>query len=156
MKDKETPQPSKLQLGCGENPMPKKDGWLNHDQTKHSKKVDVAFDLKQLPWPVEDGQFDEIAAIDVFEHIPVESGIAFLDECWRALKQGGMLTLQVPLHGSPNHLGDLTHHRGFALNSFDILDPVMGLRNPYTKCLWTIVEKKQTDPNTLVFKLLKQ
>ena len=39
---------SKLELGCGVSPTP---GYVHHDRIKHAKHVDVAWDLRDYPWP---------------------------------------------------------------------------------------------------------
>lgn len=139
----------KLQLGCGNKALPVTEGWVNHDITKHAPHVDIAFDLREFPWPISgDGTFSEILALDVFEHIPVECGIPFMDECWRLLAPDGTLFLRVPEHGSHYHLGDLTHTRGFSLQSFNLLDPelITGQNNFYTRCYWRILSKKRPQP----------
>lgn len=140
----------KLQLGCGHNPMPAADGWVNHDLSKHSPHVDLAFDLRVFPWPVpSEPPFAEILALDVFEHIPVECGIPFFDECWRLLAPNGTLFLRVPEFGSYYHLGDLTHVRGFGLHSFDLLDPDthIGKNNFYTARRWGILVRQRPCPD---------
>lgn len=140
----------KLQLGCGNNPMPAAEGWINHDIAKHAPHVDLAFDLRIFPWPIPAGQtFGEILALDVFEHIPVECSIPFFDECWRLLEADGTLFLRVPEFGSAYHLGDLTHVRGFGLGSFDLLDPDThtGKNNFYTPRRWRNLSKKRSIPD---------
>lgn len=140
----------KLQLGCGHKPFPREEGWINHDIVFHSPHVDIAFDLRDTPWPIDEKkqQFSEICAMDVFEHIPVEKGIAFFDECWRLLEKHGVLHLRVPEFGSYYHLGDLTHVRGFMLHSFDLLDPTThtGENNFYTQRKWRIEKKERIHP----------
>ena len=37
-----------LNLGCGDRP---EKGWINHDRQRYHPKVDVAWELEQLPWP---------------------------------------------------------------------------------------------------------
>ena len=140
----------KLQLGCGHKPFPREEGWINHDIIFHSPHVDIAFDLRDTPWPIDEEKqkFTEICALDVFEHIPVEKGIAFFDECWRLLEDDGVLHLRVPEFGSRYHLGDLTHVRGFMLYSFDLLDPTThtGKNNFYTQFKWRIEKKERIHP----------
>jgi len=130
--------------------MPSVDGWINHDITKHSPYVDWAFDLRIFPWPIPASQtFNEILALDVFEHIPIECGIPFFDECWRILMPAGTIFLRVPEFGSSYHLGDLTHVRGFGLGSFDLLDPDTrtGKNNFYTTRRWRILSKTRPYPD---------
>ncbi len=135
----------KLQLGCGHKPLPKEEGWINHDITKHSPHVDIAFDLQQFPWPMPvEQQFSEIWAVDVFEHLSIENSIPFFDSIWELLEEQGKLYLRVPEFGTYYHLGDLTHVRGFIQNSFDLLDPstYTGKNNFYSKHRWKILSKQ--------------
>lgn len=137
----------KLSLGCGSKIRPAVDGWVNHDRLPRPG-VDLAFDLSVLPWPVKDlrGHFDLILAEDVLEHVPCNLTLPVMDECWKLLAPGGTMLIQTPVFGSYYHLADLTHCRGFILDSFDIFDPetFIGSRNPwYTDCRWQIVSKTQ-------------
>ena len=105
----------KLELGCGTAPTP---GYVHHDRRKHGPHVDVAHDLDILPWPWADGSCAEILGLDVFEHLhrmPAE----WLGECHRLLVGGGVLRLRVPVFGTPWHLIDPTHVRGFHPLNFD-------------------------------------
>lgn len=38
----------KLELGCGNSPTP---GYAHHDRTTHAPHVDLAWDLRNFPWP---------------------------------------------------------------------------------------------------------
>lgn len=105
----------KLELGCGTTPTP---GFVHHDKRKHAPHVDVAHDLETLPWPWADGACAEILGLDVFEHLHLMPE-AWLRECHRLLKPGGVLQLRVPIFGSPWHLIDPTHVRGFHPLNFD-------------------------------------
>jgi SAM-dependent methyltransferase len=105
----------KLELGSGKTPMP---GYVHHDRRKHSPHVDVVHDLECLPWPWESASCEEILGLDVFEHLhrmPEE----WLRECHRLLRPGGQLRLRVPVFGSPWHVIDPTHVRGFHPLNFD-------------------------------------
>lgn len=140
----------KLNLGCGSVIRPKAEGWLNHDICLHDG-VDRAFDLTQFPWPTGDwqGKVEELELTDVFEHIPAHLSIPFMNECWDLLIPGGIVRIQVPVFGTHCHLGDLTHCRGFSVETFDILDPdtAVGRRNPwYTSKRWRILERRQDTP----------
>lgn len=136
--------PMKLQLGCGHRPLPKAEGWINHDIVKHAPHVDIAFDLQHFPWPIPaEWRFAEIWAVDVFEHLAIDAGIPFFDAAWELLEEDGVLFLRVPEFGTNYHLGDLTHVRGFVLGSFDLLDPDThtGKNNFYSKHRWRIEKK---------------
>ena len=106
---------SKLELGCGRNPTP---GYFHHDRRLHAPHVDFAHDLDQVPWPWSDATFDEVLALDVFEHLHIDV-VQWIGECYRILKPGGFLDLRVPVFGTPDHLIDPTHVRGFHPQNFD-------------------------------------
>ena len=79
--------------------------------------VDVVHDLDVFPWPFDDQSQDEVWAPSIFEH--VEDPIAFMRECWRILKPGGLLHLVVPHWQSENAFTDPTHKRFLTERSFD-------------------------------------
>lgn len=108
-----------LELGCGIHPTP---GAVHHDRTKHAPHVDIAFDLNVLPWPVESEAYDEVIAVDIFEHliIPVHDWLA---ECWRILTDGGTLKFRVPHYSDAIAYENPTHRRAFTERSFDFWDP---------------------------------
>lgn len=118
-----------LELGCGLSPIP---GAVHHDREKHSEHVDIAFDLNSTPWPVYDGTFDKIIAIDVFEHldIPVR---AWLEECHRILTPGGRLDFRVPHWNDAIAYENPTHRRAFAEKSFDFWDDSKPYHHQYGK-----------------------
>ena len=115
-----------LLLGCGANkakqmgmaPSPEEDpGWqdlvtldINPDHTP-----DVVWDLRKMPWPFEDDQFDEVHAYEVLEHLgqqgDYETFFAQFTEIWRILKPGGFLLAMCPSPGSPWVWGDPSHAR---------------------------------------------
>lgn len=105
----------KLELGCGTAPTP---GYVHHDKRKHSSHIDVVHDLNLLPWPWPDGSCEEILGLDVFEHLHLMPE-QWLRECHRMLQAGGALKLRVPIFGTPWHLIDPTHTRGFHPLNFD-------------------------------------
>ena len=104
-----------LNLGCGNKPQ---EGAVNHDRTKHSDRVDVAHDLNVLPWPWGDGEFDQISALAVLEHLDIDL-VASLNECHRILKPGGQITIKLPLQDGFNAYDDPTHRWFFTLRSLD-------------------------------------
>ena len=110
---------TKLELGCGAHPTL---GYMHHDRWQHSDHVDVAHDLDVLPWPWDDNSFDEILALDVFEHLRVDIQ-QWLDECWRILKPGGYLVFRTPAWDHWTAWVDPTHRRAFHLQTFDYWDP---------------------------------
>lgn len=147
----------KLNLGTGNIVMP---DYINHDIIKHRPEIDIAFDLNDKDWTKVidwDGRvkeridlevykiegFDEIRAWDVLEHL--DDPINFFDNCWRLLKEDGILDLKVCGWKNPNAHVDLTHKRpGFDIKSFDYLDPntELGVEyGYYTDKRWKIIEK---------------
>lgn len=108
----------KLALGVGNRPIEEA---VNHDRFAFADYIDVAHDLNVFPWPWEDNSFEEIVAFDVLEHL--DDFIAFFNECWRILKPGGSVLVQVPRYDSMNVAIDPTHKRGYHPKSFEYLDP---------------------------------
>ena len=78
--------------------------------------VDKVFDFETIPYPFEDNTFDEIYCSMVMEHI--HNLPDMISEIVRISKNDGLLKIIVPYHSSPNLWWDITHVRGFNLNSF--------------------------------------
>jgi predicted SAM-dependent methyltransferase len=130
---------AKLNLGCGGDA---REGFVNHDLRKHSPRIDVAWDLNDLPWPWEDESFDLIVAKAVFEHLRLNL-LESVGECWRVLRPGGKLWMKLPHWEHNNSYLDPTHYWQFALHTPDIFDPETryGKRyNFYTERKWKIVK----------------
>ena len=126
----------RLNLGCGTSPLT---DYINHDISIHAPYVNVAWDLRDLPWPWMDREIDHINAWMVLEHMP--EVIPFFNECHRILKSGGALDLCVPWYKSDNVAVDPTHYRGFHVRSCDILDPDTELGQKalhYTPYKWQV------------------
>ena len=140
----------KLNLGAGSRP---KSGYVNLDK-KAYKGIQVVHNLDIFPWPFDDESFEEIRAIDVFEHLIYFTEA--MDECWRILMPGGMLIIQGPLAGSRNHYLDPTHRRGFLADSLDMFDrsTQRGKKCAYGIGDWKILQKDEiTAGKTILFKL---
>jgi hypothetical protein len=105
----------KLELGAGKAPTP---GYVHHDRRPHSPDIHVVHDLEVLPWPWPSESCDEILGLDVFEHLHLMPA-DWMRECHRLLKSGSLLRIRVPIFGSPWHLIDPTHVRGFHPLNFD-------------------------------------
>lgn len=105
----------KLELGCGIAPTA---GYVHHDRRKHAPHVDIAHDLDTVPWPWTDQCWEEILGLDVFEHLQLMPE-QWLKECYRILQPRGVLRFRVPVFGTPYHLIDPTHVRGFHPLNFD-------------------------------------
>lgn len=84
----------KLHVGCGTL---YKDTWINIDNNTDNniEKLDINHDLsKGLP-------FDDLAVDFIYnehfiEHLSREDGLLFLKECFRVLKNGGVLRIACP------------------------------------------------------------
>ena len=149
----------RLNLGCGDRPERE---WINHDLSKHSDHVDIAFDLQVLPWPEEysvEGGWDRIAMRDVMEHLRPDLFYPICDQVWDWLAPDGIWSIQVPEFGSENAIIDPTHWRGFHRDSFDYLDPrtKLGKNSWTTQKRWTILRKdrKPRSNVNLIFELRK-
>jgi SAM-dependent methyltransferase len=77
----------KLNLGACDRRLP---GFLSVDICP---PADVIADLSQ-PWPWADSSVDEVAAFDVFEHLPDKRQT--MNELWRVLRNGGRAQIEVP------------------------------------------------------------
>jgi predicted SAM-dependent methyltransferase len=121
-----------VELGCGVTPTERAD--IHHDRIRHSKHVDVAWNLQDLPWPWADDSIDELIAIDVFEHLTLylvdgdytyqaENWWWWLDEAHRIVKPGGQLTMRLPAWDNGLSYRDPTHQRVFHQGTFVYWDP---------------------------------
>jgi predicted SAM-dependent methyltransferase len=79
-----------LHLGCGGE---RKVGWVNIDLL--GDPVDVAWNLARS-LPFESGSVSAIFHEHLIEHLPLEAGDSFMQECFRVLKPGGILRVGVP------------------------------------------------------------
>ncbi len=80
----------RLHLGCG---FEHKAGWTNIDLI--GSKADILWDLRR-GIPFEDNSVDAIFHEHLLEHLPMNTGLTFTDECFRVLKPGGVLRIVVP------------------------------------------------------------
>jgi predicted SAM-dependent methyltransferase len=105
----------KLNLGCG--PV-QPDGWVNVDGSMRAWLVarwpvinrvlegsrvipptdfrGVQYERLEQRWRWADGSIDAIYAGEILEHFTREKGLAFLRECFRVLRPGGVLRVRVP------------------------------------------------------------
>jgi len=80
----------KLHLGCGGHPL---EGWINVDLLFEGA-VDLRADAAALPFVSGSAAF--IHSEDLLEHLDPEAGHAFLAECFRVLRPGGVCRLLTP------------------------------------------------------------
>lgn len=94
--------PLRLHLGCGGE---HKSGWVNIDCV--GDPVELAWNLK-YGIPFGSGKVDAIFSEHLFEHLPLQSGLALMDDCFRVLKPGGIVRIGVPDAGKllASYLGD--------------------------------------------------
>lgn len=71
--------------------------------------VDVVWDLDQHPWPFNDQTFDEVRAVQLFEHLA--DPVGFMRDAHRVLQPGGLLLVVSPHWQSENSFTDPTHRR---------------------------------------------
>jgi len=83
----------RLNLGCGDFPLPRAGGWENWDEDR-DVRPDV---LRHVP-PIDlaDGTVEEVYAGHLLEHFAYDEGQALLRECHRVLVPGGRLGVVVP------------------------------------------------------------
>lgn len=80
-----------LNLGCGHRFQPT---WINVDFTSHNKDVISHNLLKGIPFA--DKNFDVVYHSHVLEHFPKSKAVFFIRECYRVLKNKGILRIAVP------------------------------------------------------------
>ena len=80
----------RLHLGCGGE---RKDGWINIDLL--GDPVDVAWNLAR-PLPFDSSSVAAVFHEHLLEHLPLAAGDAFMQECYRVLRPGGILRAGVP------------------------------------------------------------
>lgn len=86
----------------------------------------ILWDLNSRPLPFEDGEFDEIHAYEVLEHIGRQGDwqgfFEEFSEYHRILKPGGFLMGSCPMWNSPWAWGDPSHTRVLSKHSFTFLN----------------------------------
>ena len=89
------------------------------------ENADVIHDLDVLPYPFEDGEFDEIHAYEVLEHCGSQGDFRFFfeqfNEFHRILKPGGVFCGSVPDWRSIWAFGDPGHRRCLPPTVFNYL-----------------------------------
>jgi glycosyltransferase involved in cell wall biosynthesis len=82
-----------IELGGGESPAKKRQGFINTD-FRTTSQVDLVADVKIIPF--KHSSIDEIYAANLVEHFPRNEIQKVLLEWWRALKHGGWADIMVP------------------------------------------------------------
>lgn len=85
---------AKLQLGCGRFPLP---GWFNTDANDYLCSCGKAFylDVKKH-FDIPDCSFDYVFSEHLFEHLSYNEGLNMINECYRVLKQNGIMRISTP------------------------------------------------------------
>lgn len=115
----------RLNIGCGRD---YRDGWINIDISKNCK-ADLYLDIRKdtlmryppvSPIEIRANDVDEIYISGVLEQIGDNDQFIFaMNECWRALKPGGVMTLVVPDARFAIAHQDPMDVRKFTLQTFD-------------------------------------
>jgi predicted SAM-dependent methyltransferase len=82
---------TRVHLGCGDHRL---EGWWNADLLP-SASTDVLANFEQA-LPFRSGSVDFLHSEDLLEHLSRNGGIAFLTECFRVLRAGGVMRLLTP------------------------------------------------------------
>lgn len=104
--------PKKVELGCGKK---KQSGWYGVDLAD-TPAVDLVQDLDEEDWDLPSNHFEEIRAIDVFEHL--RDPVNFLEEVYRIGEDGCRVVVQGP-HFSSGNWHDPTHRRLLGSRTFE-------------------------------------
>lgn len=109
----------KLNIGCGRD---YRKGWLNIDISL-DVKAECHIDIRKEPLPVKN-MADEIYISGVLEQIELNDHFMFvMNECWRALKPGGKMTVIVPNAKHAIAHRDPMDVRKFTKATFNYFDP---------------------------------
>ena len=100
----------------------------------------IALDIEHDPLPFSEKSFDAILLLHVIEHLQPTSVVALLNECYRVLRNGGLLFLETPNQATLyNKLrlffgksiyspidevilkNKITHHREYTVEEFKLL-----------------------------------
>lgn len=136
-----------LNLGCGRKHVA---GALNLDVTPETGP-DVVHDLNRRPWPFPDGQFREVIANDVIEHL--NDVMATFEEIHRVCRDGAAVKIAVPHFSSGNAYTDPTHRHFFGFFTLDYLT-AEGEFSFYTRARFRVRHRQIIFWPTLVNKLV--
>jgi SAM-dependent methyltransferase len=97
--------PLRLDIGCGAR---RTDGHVGIDICE-CPGVDHVMDVRQTPWPIDDGAVESIHTSHFFEHLSGPERVPFMEECYRVLKDGGQMVVVCPHWNSMRAYGDPSH-----------------------------------------------
>lgn len=100
--------------------------------------VDIVVDFLKIPWPFEDSSCQIIAAAQVFQKIPRNMVIPWMNEMWRILKPRGQLALALPYAGSPGYYADPLNVNPCNEMTFYYFDPFFPAYAHYEPKPWEI------------------
>jgi len=87
----------RLNIGCGDNLLPEKEGWINMDLFSYKIHPNVVkYDITHK-LPFDDCSVDEIKVSHILEHITAFQINFFIIESLRVLKDDGILNIIVPM-----------------------------------------------------------
>lgn len=105
----------KLNFGCGEKIKPQQEGWINVDIVE-TEGIDVIYDLNVFPYPFDDNSVDFILMDNVLEHL--DNPMEVMNECYRILKKGGRVKINLPHFKYRAAYSDPTHKHYFSEGVF--------------------------------------
>ena len=141
-----------LDLGCGKKKRPGAIGVDYSDQ----HNADIVHNLNVFPYPLQDGEFDEIYLDNVLEHL--DDPMRVMEEVHRVCKPEGQVKVIVPYFRSVWAFIDPTHQHFFTVESFAYYDPehIICQRYDYVKTRFKVerVVFNETLPNRWFKKLI--
>ena len=96
-------------------------------------QIDLADYYTKRKLPFRDSSVTLLSASHVFEKIPRERFMSFMDECWRVLKIDGQMRVAAYYGGSTPFWADPYHVNGLTIQSWSFFDPTMMGGNLYKK-----------------------
>ena len=100
-----TPEPLRIDLGCGPNKQP---GHIGLDRIAF-EGVDHVLDIGLFRWPFENDSVDEAYSSHCVEHLTALERIRFFNELHRVLKLGAKAKIITPHWSTCRAYGDPTH-----------------------------------------------